>query len=133
MKHTLRLLSLTAMSKQRFIALDTLDAALRSTGLPARTFYWLSRIRSTLANELAAFDTARVKLIKEHGKQQENGDYRVEDPAALEAINSELQSLDHDIELPLDREHTLALPDSVDGAVWAPVMELLPDLFTPPA
>lgn len=133
MKHTLRLLSLTAMSKQRFTALDTLDTALHSTDLPSRTFYWLSRIRAVLASELAAFDTARVKLIKEHGSQQANGDYRVDDPAALEIINNEIQSLDHDIELPLDREHTLALPDSVDGSVWAPVMELLPDLFTPPA
>ena len=105
--------------------------AVRKLALPAKTFYWLNKISQVLEREFADYEAARIQLVMAlAGGQQDGGGYHVP-PDKMGEFQSQLASLDREIELPLDEGVKLALPAHGVAEDWFLLMSEM-DIFAPP-
>lgn len=60
-------------------SLPTLNSFCQSYKLPTKVAYRLARILKKMQEELKVLDEQRIAIIKEFGKAQEDGNYKVDD------------------------------------------------------
>ena len=115
--------------------IEALRAA-RKLALPAKTFYWLNKISQVIEKEFADYEAARIPLVMSFatagtaGAGTEGGCYRVP-PEKMAEFQSQLATLDREIELPLDEGVKLALPATGVAEDWFLLMAEM-DIFAPP-
>ena len=113
----------------RPVFMEALDKVLAGP-LPARTFYWLNKIRTVALREYQEYEAVRVRIVTEMGVKTDTG-YQVP-PHKLQDFVAALQAVDHAVELPIDEGVMLELPGQVEGQVWAPLVVAL-DIFAEPS
>ena len=127
---TLPLLTICRMDAEgKLPLLDCLQSIL-GTELPARTGYWLEKIRKVVHAEVSTVDEHRTALIRKLGTEEEPGKFRLE-PEAMQEFHQEMESLQHDVELPMDADLKLSLPKTYVPEDWRPITDVL-DIFHPP-
>ena len=102
-----------------------------AASVPKRTGYWLSKISKVFESEVQLFNEQRNKLFKELGQPVDGQPDQVSIPTdKVPEFMSEINSLDHDVELGLPAELKLQLPESFVPEDWSALIAL--DLFNPP-
>jgi hypothetical protein len=123
---TIRLATIIAPAFQ-----ENFKRVLATRAVPARTGYWLAKLHKTCSEELALFDATRAKLFQKLGQPVEGQPGQVIiPPDKVPEFRSELDSLDHDVELGLPAELKLQLPETFTPEDWSDLIAL--DLFNPP-
>ena len=104
--------------------------AVRRLTLPAKTFYWLNKISQVLDREFADYEAARIQLVIRLGQPVGDGGYQVP-PANKAEFEREMESLNREIELPIEEGVMLPLPESGVADDWFWLMAVM-DVFQPP-
>ncbi|MEI6871835.1 MAG: hypothetical protein WCL08_06080 [Verrucomicrobiota bacterium] len=120
----------SADGKTPFI--DAFNRVLSTPSTPAKTGYWLGKIRTKCLSEIKEFEEVKNKLVIAHGVPVEGQEGQYTVPAEkLEEFYKELASLDHEVDFGLPAELKLPLPANFTPVDWVPLMSSL-DIFEEP-
>ena len=108
--------------------------AVRKQVLPAKTFYWLNKISAVIETEFGDYEAARINLVQKLGTKVlvDGCESFSVGPEKFEEFKRELDSLNGEIELPLDEGVKLTLPAAAVAEDWFILMNQL-DIFAEPA
>jgi hypothetical protein len=121
-----KLAELDSVGRIRFMV--SLEALLLSPVLPAKTIYWLSKIRAVVEPEVTAFEDARKSTVLRLGEAKPNGDVIISG-ARVDEFKKEMEPLNIDIELPISEPLKLPWDDKL--GVGVDLTPLLP-IIEPP-
>jgi len=128
----INLLQICALSSNgEPLFLSPLRRALKASGVPAKTAYWLSKISTICEKEFEAFNAVRSAKIQELGEAVPDvpGQFTLP-PDKVAKLIEEMTSLDHEVDLGIPEGLKLKLPLSCTPEDWQPLIAL--DLFEPP-
>jgi len=101
--------------------LESLQALRGSPHLKAKQLYWLARISQAVEPEVQAYTAASRSMIITLGKKNDAG-YVLEGDA-MEKYKKEMESIDREVELPIDEK--LKLPDEKLGVDLMPLLDII--------
>lgn len=125
----LKLCAIDALGDPAF--LSPLRRALKTSGVPAKTAYWLGKISAICEKEFAEFNAIRGAKIQELGEPVEGapGQFNLQ-PEKVQELLKEMASLSREVDLGIPEGLKLKLPTSCTPEDWQPLIAL--DLFDPP-
>lgn len=130
-KLNIPLLTICAMTGDGHLPFIECLANVLKLDLPAKTGYWLEKVRKVAVAEFQDFNTKRIELFKKFGKEEGGLLTIAANSPDLEEFQKEISSLNHPVELPLDEGFKLTLPKSYVPEDWRPLTDAL-DIFQPP-